>query len=63
MRQRVVERDALGWVEREDFVEQILQLTNLAHLILGQILIRYQLLLQVPDGLDDTHDDDFFLSK
>lgn len=59
----MVERDALGWVEREDFVEQILQLTNLAHLILGQILIRYQLLLQVPDGLDDTHDDDFFLSK
>jgi hypothetical protein len=63
MRQGVIQRDALGRVEREHFVQEILELAYFAHLLFREVLVGDKLLLEIADGLDDAHDDDFVLRE
>lgn len=61
MRERVIERYAFGGIEREDFVEKVLQLHDLAQLLFRQVLVGNQLLLQIPRRFDDVNHDNFVL--
>lgn len=63
MREGVIERYTLRWIERKHFVEEILELNNFAHLFFGKILIRNELLLKVAIRLDDLNDNDLILLK
>lgn len=57
----MIERNSLRGIEREDFVEKVFELANFSHLLFGEILICDQLLLEISDWLNDTHDNDFIL--
>lgn len=61
MRERVIERYAFGGVEREDFVEEVLELHHLAQLLFRQVLVGDELLLEVPRRLYDVNHDDLVL--
>lgn len=61
MRERVIERYAFGGIEREDFVEEVLELHDLAQLLFRQVLVGDQLLLEVSCRFDDVNHHDFVL--
>lgn len=61
MRERVVERYAFGGIEREDLVQKVLELHDLAQLLFGQVLVGNQLLLEVPRRLDDVDHNNLLL--
>lgn len=63
MRERVIERYAFGGVEREDFVEEVLELHHLAQLLFRQVLVGDELLLEVPRRLYDVNNDDLVLKS
>lgn len=61
MREGVIKRYALRWIDRKHFVEEILELSNFAHLLFGKVLIRNEFLLEITDRLNDLNNDDLIL--